>query len=218
MYGNSLQLIANAVDWSLEDRGAARDPFARTLQSHAAAARGSAAHDARVFELRHRARAARTDLRHAPVARENARREVPRVARSQGAGEIDASKGAPRMNRHVKALTLLLAVQLAVLAGDLVLESARSVAHRPARCCRSTARKVDGIVIVDEKGAKLKLAAHRRGLDAAGSRGLAGRRREGQPDARQADRGQSRRGRWRRAPNRQNDSKWRRTNFSARSS
>ena len=76
---------------------AAGDPFTRTFQPHAAAARGITAHVARVLELRHRAGAARTDLRHPPLARQNARREVPHVARFQDVGEksFDASKGEP---------------------------------------------------------------------------------------------------------------------------
>ena len=92
VYGNSLQLIANAVDWSLEDPSVARDPLARPLQPHAAAARGSAAHDARILELRHCARAARLDLRHPPLARKT------RVAKYHAwldHKSFDASKGEP---------------------------------------------------------------------------------------------------------------------------
>ena len=59
VYGNSLQMIANAVDWSLEDRDAARDPFARTFQPHAAAARGITAHVRSSIRTTARARAAR---------------------------------------------------------------------------------------------------------------------------------------------------------------
>ena len=160
VYGNSLQLIANAVDWSLEDPTLlairSRGHFNRTLPP----LEEVAAHDARILELRHCAGAARTDLRHPPLARENARREVPRVARFQGRRREELRRVERRtgMNRHVKALSLVLAVQLAVLAGVLFWN--QRAASTPAGALLQVDRaKVDGIVIVDEKGTKLKLRA-----------------------------------------------------------
>ncbi len=60
------------------------------------------------------------------------------------------------MNRHVKALSLLLALQLAVLGGILLWH--QRVASTPTGTLLQVDRaKVDGIVIIDDKGAKLAL-------------------------------------------------------------
>jgi len=75
------------------------------------------------------------------------------------------------MNRHVKALSLVLAVQLAVLAGVLFWN--QRAASTPAGALLQVDRaKVDGIVIVDEKGAKLKLQRAETGWTLPDSRGL----------------------------------------------
>ena len=75
------------------------------------------------------------------------------------------------MNRHVKALSLVLAVQLAVLAGVLFWN--QRAASTPAGALLQVDRaKIDGIVIVDEKGAKLKLARTEGGWTLPDSRGL----------------------------------------------
>ena len=81
VYGNSLQLIANAVDWSLEDRGLlairSRGHFNRTLPPLPEAERMTLEYSNYGIALA----VARSDLRAAPVARENARCEVPALAR-----------------------------------------------------------------------------------------------------------------------------------------
>ncbi len=60
------------------------------------------------------------------------------------------------MNRHVRALALILAVQLAVLGGVLFWN--QRAASTPAGALLEIDRtKVDGLVIVDDKGARLKL-------------------------------------------------------------
>jgi hypothetical protein len=75
------------------------------------------------------------------------------------------------MNRHVKALSLVLAVQLAVLAGVLFWN--QRAASTPAGALLQVDRaKVDGIVIVDEKGAKLKLQRTETGWTLPDSQGL----------------------------------------------
>lgn len=75
------------------------------------------------------------------------------------------------MNRHVKALSLVLALQLVVLGGVLLWhQRATSVA---AGTLLSVDRgKIDGIVIVDDKGAKLTLRKASSGWTLPDSQGL----------------------------------------------
>jgi len=61
------------------------------------------------------------------------------------------------MNRHVKALTLLLAAQLAILIGVLLWQQ-RDVTAGGGQLLTIDRVAVDGILIVDDSGAKLKLA------------------------------------------------------------
>lgn len=61
------------------------------------------------------------------------------------------------MNRHIKALTLLLAAQLVILIGVLVWQQ-RSVASGGGHLLTVDRVKVDGILITDDSGAKLKLS------------------------------------------------------------
>jgi hypothetical protein len=75
------------------------------------------------------------------------------------------------MNRHVKALSLLLALQLVVLGGVLLWhQRATSV---PAGTLLSVDRsRVDGLVIVDDKGQKLTLRRGNTGWRLPDSQGL----------------------------------------------
>ena len=75
------------------------------------------------------------------------------------------------MNRHVKALSLVLAVQLAVLAGVLFWNE-RAASTPTGALLQVDRSKVDGIVIVDEKGTKLKLQRTDAGWTLPDSRGL----------------------------------------------
>ena len=75
------------------------------------------------------------------------------------------------MNRHVKALSLLLALQLVVLAGVLLWQQ-RGTAQ-PAGTLLSVDRgKVDGLVIVDDKGQKVMLRKGANGWTLPDARGL----------------------------------------------
>jgi Domain of unknown function (DUF4340) len=75
------------------------------------------------------------------------------------------------MNRHVRALALILAVQLAVLGGVLFWN--QRAASTPAGTLLAIDRtKVDGLVIVDEKGARLKLQRTDAGWTLPDSQGL----------------------------------------------
>ena len=60
------------------------------------------------------------------------------------------------MNRHVKALSLLLALQLAVLGGILLWHQ-RAASTPTGTLLQVDRAKVDGIVIIDDKGVKLAL-------------------------------------------------------------
>jgi hypothetical protein len=60
------------------------------------------------------------------------------------------------MNRHVKALTLLLAAQLAILIGVLLWQQ-RDVTNGGGQLLTIDRVKVDGILVEDDAGAKLKL-------------------------------------------------------------
>jgi hypothetical protein len=75
------------------------------------------------------------------------------------------------MNRHVKALSLLLALQLVVLGGVLLWhQRATSV---PAGTLLSVDRtRIDGVVIVDDKGQKLTLRKGNSGWTLPDSQGL----------------------------------------------
>lgn len=75
------------------------------------------------------------------------------------------------MNRHVRALALILAVQLAVLGGVLFWN--QRAASTPAGALLEIDRtKVDGLVIVDDKGARLKLQRTDAGWTLPDSQGL----------------------------------------------
>ncbi len=75
------------------------------------------------------------------------------------------------MNRHVRALALILAVQLAVLGGVLFWN--QRAASTPAGALLEIDRtKVDGLVIVDDKGARLKLQRTEAGWTLPDSQGL----------------------------------------------
>ncbi len=112
VYGNSLQLVANAVDWSLEDRGLlairSRGHFNRTLPPLPEAERMTLEYSNYGIALA----VARSDLRRCTG------RARKRVLRSTSAGSAlptdgDDANRRSRMNRHVKALTLLLAFAVA---------------------------------------------------------------------------------------------------------
>ncbi len=75
------------------------------------------------------------------------------------------------MNRHVKALTLLLAFQLLVLAGILAWQQ-RGVATVTGNLVPVDRTKVDGIEIVDDKGARVKLQRGDAGWTLPDTRGL----------------------------------------------
>jgi Domain of unknown function (DUF4340) len=60
------------------------------------------------------------------------------------------------MNRHVKVLSLLLALQLVVLGGVMVWQQ-RATSTPATMLLTADRAKVDGLVIVDDKGATLKL-------------------------------------------------------------
>ena len=75
------------------------------------------------------------------------------------------------MNRHVKALSLLLALQLAVLGGILLWHQ-RATSSPPGTLLQVDRAKIDGIVIVDEKGDKLKLKRTDAGWTLADAQGL----------------------------------------------
>jgi len=60
------------------------------------------------------------------------------------------------MNKHVRALALLLAAQLIVVAGVLVLQQ-RTASAPSGTLIKIDRDKVDGIVIADDKGAKVAL-------------------------------------------------------------
>ena len=75
------------------------------------------------------------------------------------------------MNRHVRTLALILAVQLALLGGVLFWN--QRAASTPAGALLEIDRtKVDGLVIVDEKGARLKLQRTDAGWTLPDSQGL----------------------------------------------
>ena len=61
------------------------------------------------------------------------------------------------MNRHVKALTLLLAAQLLILVGILLYQQ-RTTPNPAATLLTLDRAQVDGILIEDDTGKKLKLA------------------------------------------------------------
>ena len=75
------------------------------------------------------------------------------------------------MNRHVKVLTLLLALQLLVLAGILGWQQ-RSVATTTGNLLTIDRGKVDGVVIVDDKGQQIKLQRGDAGWMLPDARGL----------------------------------------------
>ena len=75
------------------------------------------------------------------------------------------------MNRHVKALTLLLAAQLAILIGVLLWQQ-RDVAGGGGQLLTLDRVQVDGILIVDDAGAQLKLARGAAGWQLPGAGGL----------------------------------------------
>lgn len=75
------------------------------------------------------------------------------------------------MNRHVRALALILAVQLAVLGGVLFWNQ-RAASTPTGTLLEIDRTKVDGIVIVDEKGARLKLQRTDAGWTLPDSQGL----------------------------------------------
>ena len=60
------------------------------------------------------------------------------------------------MNRHVKALTVLLALQLLVLAGILVWQQ-RATTTETGVLLQVERSRIDGVIIVDDKGLKVKL-------------------------------------------------------------
>ena len=75
------------------------------------------------------------------------------------------------MNRHVKALALLLALQLVVLAGVLLWH--QRATSQPATTLLAVDRaRVDGVVIVDEKGQKLTLRKGAAGWTLPDTQGL----------------------------------------------
>ncbi len=97
VYANSLQMIANAVDWSLEDRALlairSRGHFNRTLPPLEESQRVTLEYSNYALA----ASVACDDLRHSPFAGENAGCEISRVARSQNASRRIS---APRRRRN----------------------------------------------------------------------------------------------------------------------
>jgi hypothetical protein len=75
------------------------------------------------------------------------------------------------MNRHVKALTLLLAAQLLILVGILLYQQ-RTTPNAAATLLTVDRAQVDGILIEDETGKKLKLARLDAGWTLPDSAGL----------------------------------------------
>src|SRR5262249_44892379 len=78
--------------------------------------------------------------------------EVPRVARHE-ADEFERSRG---MNRHVRALAIVLAAQLVLVAAVFVWQE-RAISAPSGTLIKVDRDKIDGIVIVDDKGTKLNL-------------------------------------------------------------
>lgn len=75
------------------------------------------------------------------------------------------------MNRHVKALTLLLAAQLLILVGILLYQQ-RAATSGAAALLTMDRAKVDGVLIEDDAGKKLKLARGNAGWTLPDSAGL----------------------------------------------
>jgi hypothetical protein len=76
------------------------------------------------------------------------------------------------MNRHIKALGLLLAAQLVILIGVLMWQQ-RSVATNGGHLLTIDRVKVDGILITDDSGTKLKLSRGPSGWVLPDAQGLA---------------------------------------------
>ncbi len=75
------------------------------------------------------------------------------------------------MNRHVKVLSLLLALQLIVLGGILVWQQ-RVMSKPPANLLSVDSAKVDGLEIIDDKAQKLTLHKGASGWLLPGAKGL----------------------------------------------
>ncbi len=75
------------------------------------------------------------------------------------------------MNRHVKALSLLLVLQLVVLGGILVWQQ-RAMSKPPAKLLAVDRGKIDGLEVIDDKGQKLTLRKGPSGWLLSDSKGL----------------------------------------------